>query len=81
MGSKSESWVGDRRFWLSEMVLVWPWKRWEVGEAISTGRGVWWSFEDGWREERKVRTSECRDPRASVKVIWSFVGRWAWQTI
>ena len=69
MGSKNESWVGDGRFWLSEMVLVRPWKGREVGEAISTGRGVWWSLEDGWREEWKVRTSECRDPRASVKVI------------
>ena len=32
------------------------WKGREVGEAIGTGRGVWWpwSLEDGWREERKV---------------------------
>ena len=40
MGSKGKSWVGDRWFWLGEMVLVQPWKGRELGEAISVGRGV-----------------------------------------
>ena len=71
MGSKGKTWVGDGRFWLSEMVLVRPWKGREVGEAISTGRGVLQGVvEFGGRVERRA---EGEDPRASVKVIWSLI--------
>ena len=71
MGSKGKSWVGDRQFWLGEMVLVWPWKGREVREAISAGRGVLQGVvEFGGRVERRA---EGEDPCASVKVIWSLI--------
>ena len=61
LGSKGESWVGDGWFWLSEMVLVWPWKGREVGEAISAGRGVLQGVvEFGGRVERRVEGEDIR---------------------
>ena len=61
LGSKGESWVGDRWFWLSKMVLVWPRKGREVGEAISTGRGMLQGMvEFGGRVERRVEGEDVR---------------------